>query len=53
MSGLKKFFAIDKFQTLFQIIKANGGFRKSLYTIYRFLVRTFNFIKKIQAIHGE
>ena len=42
MSGLLKFFALDKFQTLFQIIKANGGFRKSLYTIYRFAVSCQN-----------
>ena len=35
MSGILKWFAFDKFQTLVQVIKANGGLRKSLYTIYR------------------
>jgi hypothetical protein len=35
MSGLLKLFGFDKLQTLREIIKANGGFRKSLYTLYR------------------
>jgi len=35
MSGLMKFFGIDKLMKAREVIKANGGIKGSLYTLYR------------------